>query len=198
MQRLITLAPKKAILSAATLAIGLSGCSLAPSPESVSSPEIDFPRNWSADAPAEASYDQAKYWQALNDPVLTELVEAALANNLDIAQAATRLISAREAIDQARASYYPQLSANAGSSRAIGDGSTSAITTSLGLNASWEIDLFGRIGNSVAAARYDYESSGYSLADLQRAPTGDRPRYAGDPGREPADRALAQPGGSCL
>src|SRR5690606_7104830 len=42
----------------------------------------------------------------------------------------------------------------------------------VGADASWEIDLFGRISGNVAASRADLEAAGYSLADLQRVIVG--------------------------
>ncbi|HSG35458.1 MAG TPA: efflux transporter outer membrane subunit [Sphingomonadaceae bacterium] len=154
------------------LAMALGGCALGPAPGSYSDPEIAFPEEWSEHGSGDASYELASYWQALGDPVLTELVDQAIANNLDIVQAGTRLVQAREGLSQARASLLPSLAATGGASRAVGDGASNDITSNLGLNANWELDLFGRIGSSAQAARFDYESAGYSLADLQRVIAG--------------------------
>lgn len=153
-------------------ALALGGCSLGPDPQSVAQADIDFPESWSAQAAPEAAYDQARYWEALGDPVLTSLVEAALAENLDLAQSAARLIQAKESLDQARAGFFPQLSGSGGANRAVGDGASNDVAFNLGLNASWEVDLFGRIGSSAQAARFDYAAAGYSLGDLQRAIAG--------------------------
>jgi NodT family efflux transporter outer membrane factor (OMF) lipoprotein len=154
------------------LALSLGGCALASGGGAAPDPAIPLPQQWSDTGAAKADYDPATYWQALNDPVLTQLVEEALKNNLDIAQSASRLASAHETLRQAHAAFLPQLSANGSSTRQIGDGSTSDITTSLGLNVSWEIDLFGRLSNSAKATRFDYRAAGYSLGDLQRAIAG--------------------------
>jgi len=158
--------------AAPALAMALGGCSLGPSPESVSDPGIAFPEAWSEQAPAEAAYDLARYWQALDDPLLGELVEAALANNLDLAQSSARLVQAREGLAQARAGYFPQLGADGRATRGIGENVGDDVAFNVGLNASWEVDLFGSVSSSVAAARFDYESAGYDLADLQRAIAG--------------------------
>jgi NodT family efflux transporter outer membrane factor (OMF) lipoprotein len=50
----------------------------------------------------------------------------------------------------------------------VGDFSASQPHLSLGADASWEADLFGRIGSNVAASEADLAAAGYSLADLQR------------------------------
>jgi NodT family efflux transporter outer membrane factor (OMF) lipoprotein len=157
---------------AVLLALALGGCALARGSTAPPDPAIALPAKWSDSGAPKPDYDPAAYWQALNDPVLSQLVEEALKNNLDIAQSASRLASARETLRQAHAAFLPQLSASGSATRALGDGATSEITTSLGLNASWEIDLFGKLGNSANAARFDYQAAGYSLADLQRAIAG--------------------------
>lgn len=164
--------PFRAGVSAIGLALALGGCSLGPDPQSLADPAIDFPQGWSAQGDATAGYDQARYWEALGDPVLTSLVDAALAENLDIAQSAARLVQAKESLDQARAGYFPQISGSGGANRAVGDGASNDVAFNLGLNAGWEADLFGRIGSSAQAARFDYAAAGYSLGDLQRAIAG--------------------------
>ena len=163
---------RTSLAAVSVLALALGGCMLGPGDEVVADAGIPVPTVWSEAGNPELAVNQARYWEALGDPVLAELVELALENNLDLAQAATRLIQARESLDQARASFLPQVSAGANSVRAVGDGSTSAITTTISANASWEIDLFGSIGSSARAASFDYEASGYDLADLQRAIAG--------------------------
>lgn len=159
-------------IPALVLALSLNGCALTPGAGTMPDPAIPLPAQWSDPGSGAAGYDLPTYWQALNDPVLTELVGEALANNLDLAQAGARLAQAHESVVQARASWFPQLSGTGNVSRDVGNGASSDIGVSLGLDASWEADLFGRIGNSVKAARFDYRSAGYSLADLQRAIAG--------------------------
>ncbi|HZF45067.1 MAG TPA: efflux transporter outer membrane subunit [Sphingomonadaceae bacterium] len=161
---------------AALLALGLAGCGTLSGPSAMSDHAIPLPAAWSgqegAEAAPSAAFDDASYWRALGDPALTELVEAALAHNLDLAQSAARLEQSREALAQARAGFLPQLNASGGARQDILDGGGGDPLLNLGVDASWEADLFGRIGNSASAARYDYESAGYSLDDLRRVIAG--------------------------
>ena len=131
-------------------------------------PRLSVPTQWQESDPPPVSVDVAQYWTLLDDPLLTELVEAALANNLDLAQGAARLDQARAQLRSARAGYLPTVSASGGVSRDVLDNSSGDFGFSLGADASWEADLFGQIGGSVNAARADLLGSGYSLADLQR------------------------------
>ena len=156
--------------SAVLLALMLGGCSAIGTPD-IAEHAIALPTEWSDDGEASAAYDNATYWQALGDPALSSLVEQALAQNLDLSQSATRLIQARENLVQARAGFLPQLNASAGGNQGFLDGAGDP-SFNLGVDASWEADLFGRIGGSARAARFDYEAAGFSLADLRRLTAG--------------------------
>ena len=129
---------------------------------------IAIPADWAESDPAPASLDLTAYWRMLDDQLLTEFVEAAMANNLDIAQSAARLDQARAQLRGARAGYFPQLSASGQASRDIGDQARDEVFFTAGLDASWEADLFGRIGADVTASEADLAAAGYSLADLKR------------------------------
>lgn len=133
---------------------------------------IPLPETWVESDVAPVALDLTTYWQLLDDPLLTQFVEAAIANNLDLAQSAARLDQARAQLNSARAAYFPQLSASGSVSRDIGDLARDDLQFSLGVDASWEADLFGRIGSDVAASQADLAAAGYSLADLQRLITG--------------------------
>lgn len=133
---------------------------------------IPLPESWVESDVAPVALDLTTYWQLLDDPLLADFVEAAIANNLDLAQSAARLDQARAQLNTARAGYFPQLSASGSASRDIGDLARDDLQFSLGVDASWEADLFGRIGSDVAASEADLAAAGYSLADLQRLITG--------------------------
>jgi NodT family efflux transporter outer membrane factor (OMF) lipoprotein len=133
---------------------------------------IAIPATWAETAQAPASLDVARYWRLLDDPVLTEFVEAALANNLDLAQSAARLDQARAQLAGTRAGYMPQVFGSARAQQDLLDNAADDPLISLGSDASWELDLFGRIGANVAASQADLAAAGYSLADLQRAIAG--------------------------
>ncbi|WEK48173.1 MAG: efflux transporter outer membrane subunit [Candidatus Andeanibacterium colombiense] len=151
------------------LGTALAGCTaLAPD---MPAHAVPVPARWSDQGDAAATYDDAHYWDALGDPALSALVEQALAQNLDLAQSATRLVQAREQLVQARAGFLPTLNASAGGNQGFLDGAGDP-NFNLGLDASWEADLFGRIGNSARAASFDYEAAGFSLADLRRSIAG--------------------------
>jgi outer membrane protein TolC len=57
------------------------------------------------------------WWLSFDDPILTDLIEKGIKNNLDVQQAVVRVLEARQSIVTARAAGLPSLSGNASYSR---------------------------------------------------------------------------------
>jgi NodT family efflux transporter outer membrane factor (OMF) lipoprotein len=154
----------------AALALATAACA---TPD-LATPEagIPVPDAWVETSVAPAALDLTAYWRLLDDPLLSEFVEAAIANNLDLAQSAARLDQARAQLRGARAGFLPQISGSGRVGRDFGDFSDDDLQFSAGADASWEADLFGRIAADVAGSEADLAAAGYSLADLQRLITG--------------------------
>jgi NodT family efflux transporter outer membrane factor (OMF) lipoprotein len=157
-----------ALAAGAALALAACGTVNVPPPQA----GLPVPTQWTETHAAPASLDLAQYWRMLDDPLLTSFVEAALAGNQDLAQGAARLAQARAQLKGARAGFLPQITGSARGSQDVLEGGSNQPLISLGADASWEADLFGRIGSSVAASQADLAAAGYSLADLQRAIAG--------------------------
>ncbi|NMW30618.1 efflux transporter outer membrane subunit [Altererythrobacter sp. RZ02] len=157
----------KRCLFCAASAAALSGCATGLTNVEPAVSGIAVPQSWATETvPIETDIDQ--YWQLLGDPLLSEFVDQAVQQNLDIAQAAGRLAQARAGLKGAQARRLPQLSATGGARRDVGDFANTDVLFSGGLDASWEADLFGQISNSVTASRADLAAAGYSLGDVQR------------------------------
>ncbi|MFN0060579.1 MAG: efflux transporter outer membrane subunit [Planctomycetota bacterium] len=147
----------------------LTGCRVGPdyNPPPLALPvEYATPR---ADATPPAigdARDLARWWLGFRDPVLTDLIERALAENLDLELAAARLREARAEVGAAVAARYPHAdlaasyersrrSVNTPQSPAIfGDREQSLFRA--GFDASWELDLSGGIARAVEAATADF------------------------------------------
>lgn len=127
-----------------------------------------IPEQWVLAEPSGVDIPLDRYWIMLNDPLVEEFVRRAQSDNLDLAQAVTRLRLARAGLRQARADRVPTITGSGGARRDVGDFATDDVQFSLGADASWEVDLFGRIDASVDAARGDLRAAGYSLGDLER------------------------------
>jgi NodT family efflux transporter outer membrane factor (OMF) lipoprotein len=158
----------------------LSACSVGPDYRPKSAAQLGVPDSWSVTA-APAPEDLTRWWRKFDDPVLGQLVEQAAAANLDVAQAIARLRQAREALVVSRSGLFPSVSGSGGYSRTEtlkGGGTTitlpdGTVTTtdgggrssfSLGLDASYQLDLFGGVRRQVEANRAQYEAAGFDYA----------------------------------
>ena len=175
--------PARLALSLAVLAL-LGGCA---SQQAYERPAMDIPPTYKESStaaqdlwqPAQPGGDQAlptAWWSLYGDATLDALQQQAAAGNQNIAQSVARLRSAQAAVASSSASLLPSLGASASSARSRSGGtvqsdgsSVSRIGTShsLGLNASWELDLWGRISGTVDAARASAQASADDLAAMR-------------------------------
>lgn len=111
--------------------------------------------------------EAALWWQRFGDPVLDALVDKAITNNLDLAQARARLIQARESAVQAGAALLPSASATGSGGRNFISPGADSGSYSLGATASWEVDLFGGNRRNREAARAEARAAGFDLATVR-------------------------------
>jgi len=111
-------------------------------------------------------------WGGFNDPLLIPLIDAAQAASPSLAQATARIARARAARVAAGAALQPQVAAagNASHGRST-PGLPTATSASLGLQAAWELDLFGAAGagRDAAQARLQGAQAGWHEARLSVA-----------------------------
>ena len=138
----------------------LGGCALGPD---YKRPSVVEPSTFRGQETVEASsLADAPWWDVFQDPMLKYLIEEALRRNYDVKIATARVQEARALLGVARSDFYPSLDYGAGVARsnsragALGlPGGQASTTSNLfygTLNASWEIDIWGRIRRSNEAA----------------------------------------------
>ncbi len=141
-------------LAVACAPLALAACAVSVPPPEVAAPA---PTAWqapSAPAPGGSAAQLKAWWQRWDDPLLLSLLEGAQQASPTVAAATTRVAQARQAVVLAGAASSPQLNASAGVGRAVALVNTPpAAQASLGLQASWELDLFG--GQRAAASAAD-------------------------------------------
>ncbi|WP_336970580.1 efflux transporter outer membrane subunit [Sphingobium aromaticiconvertens] len=104
------------------------------------------------------------WWRLYDDPILDDLIERALASNTDLRVASANLAKAQAVLGEARAGRLPTTDLSAGTNygSAVGNFAQAAgdkqWTHSGGLALSWEVDLFGRVGRAISAARADAQA----------------------------------------
>jgi NodT family efflux transporter outer membrane factor (OMF) lipoprotein len=169
-----------AMLAAALAAVLLQACKVGPNYQR---PQEPVPEHYSAAAGApQLSGDQeppSSWWREFHDAELDQLIDQAVAGNLNLKVAYLRIVEARVQVQSARAQGLPSLNASASytreqlglagilKSQGIGNSGPTASSTAqqlissleqpvnlyqLGFDASWEIDLFGKVRRQVEAA----------------------------------------------
>ncbi|MEN9680725.1 MAG: hypothetical protein RLZZ627_618 [Pseudomonadota bacterium] len=152
--------PKSAIFG---IVCTLSGCAVGPD---YVKPSSSVPEHWPSEKEAGARLkpiqesDLETWWRTLNDPVLDELEQRGKAGNLDLKVALTRIDQARAEKLANRASLFPQVGATAAGTyldnvfpRQTNSGTQNQWGFLLtGLDAFWEIDLFGRLRRKLEAS----------------------------------------------
>lgn len=134
---------------------------------------------------------EARWWAAFGDPVLSGLIDRALASSPDMAQAAARVRQAREELAVTRGGRGPQVNASGqasaarlsqnalpsalagalsggpGSSGGIGLPGETFTTYQAGFDAAWEVDLFGGQRSDEAAAGARADAALWSARDAE-------------------------------
>ena len=144
---------------------------------------LETPPGWMAAAPAD-TLTRGAWWTLFNDPVLDQLAPQVAVSNQNVAAAAAAVEESWAAVREQRAAFFPTLSLDAGATRSgvggrtsssgnatstpgvtVGSGSAGGNRFTLGLAASWEPDLWGRIANTVSAAKATAQASEADLAN---------------------------------
>jgi multidrug efflux system outer membrane protein len=148
----------------------LSGCAVGPNYAPPSAAALAVPPQYHYADQNEAPHSPvqlATWWQQFADPTLTDIVNQAIAQNLDISVAISRLRQAREGVVQARSELLPTVTGSAQAGRNFNSATNDTNSFSLGGNAAWEADLFGGIRRNVEASRADAQGAGYDLASVR-------------------------------
>ena len=114
----------------------------------------------------------SNWWQSLGDPLLVELINSAQAASPSVTAAASRIAQARSAVVATGAAAGPTLNAAATAGRGVSQLSVPlASNAQIGLQASWEIDLWGgnRAAQDAAQARLNSSQAGWHEARVSVA-----------------------------
>ncbi len=140
-------------------------------------PDVASPIAWKAATAAEA-LPRGDWWTLFNDASLDDLVTRALAANQTLAAAAARVEQARAAAGIARSNYLPSVGLNPSVSRTRSSETTDnrfpvaeSTTYRAALDASWELDLFGRVRRLSESARAEATASAADFENVRLALT---------------------------
>jgi multidrug efflux system outer membrane protein len=139
----------------------LSGCAGLTGPD-YKRPQVASKQSWSEqDGPLISAADtiQPDWWTGFGDPDLDQLIKQAIAGNIDIRILAARTGVAGAGIEQARAGLLPTIEAGAGTDTSKVTGSSRTTKYSTGGQASWELDIWGKVRKGVEAQEAEYKAS---------------------------------------
>lgn len=151
-----------------SFSLSLAGCaSVGPDYQR---PAIEIPSAWQAKLPhGGETASLVNWWASFDDPVLVSLIESAQARHPSLEKAAAAIDSARAGKRQARAGGLPGATVSGAlsdSGNLQAEGASNSVSRSLGLDASWEVDLFGSVRRSQEAAQAQADAA---VADWHQA-----------------------------
>jgi NodT family efflux transporter outer membrane factor (OMF) lipoprotein len=174
-----------AFVFAATLLI--AGCEVGPN---YKPPQTRVGKFWNAPQPVpttqstdlpttqrsitiEGAQAEQRWWTSFNDPELNSLIDRAIQANLDVRAAEYRIIQARAQRGATASQLYPQVNSGGSYTRAHSAGTqtnnhfdSSYDAWQAGLDATWELDIFGGVRRSVEAADANI---GFAIEDRRDA-----------------------------
>ena len=167
------------LLTACAASALLAACAVgpkapdAPLPPLASGAFVSSPLG-SANGATSTAEARSDWWRLYADPTLDGLIEQAFAQNNELEAAIANLRAVRANLSEARSGLLPTTSTTASGNRsrasaavtpglAPGQDAPEIDTYSVGLDASYEVDLFGRVASTIRAARADVDAQAAAL-----------------------------------
>ena len=155
------------------IVLALAGCAVGPDyrkPDAPVAAQFKELQGWREAQPKD-QLPRGSWWTVFGDAELDRLMQKVEISNQNIRIAEARLRQARAVADQARAGLFPTLTANASVTRSKAPSlsnqpnfATGAVNNyNLGLNAGWELDLWGRVRRSVESGEANWQASAAQL-----------------------------------
>jgi multidrug efflux system outer membrane protein len=144
------------------LVLIMGACTVGPN---YTRPDVDAPSTWRIEESEGKDLANTAWWEQFGDPVLNEPITTALQENKDLMIASASVQEYAGRLTTTRSELFPQIGYDAEASRDRSSErlatspppgvDTEQTTTSVVLNANWEIDLWGRIRRLSESARAD-------------------------------------------
>ena len=172
------------LILVAVILLPAAGCTVGPNFVSPEAPIADKFREASNRSVQSTRQDYRDWWKSFHDPILNRLIQTAYNQNLTLLSAGTRVLQARAILGIAIGEFYPQVQQGAGSliyNRASAATPLSAPnatpaffwTDSVGAQAAWELDFWGKFRRGVESADGAYLASIASYDDVLVSLLGD-------------------------
>ncbi|CAM3589462.1 efflux transporter outer membrane subunit [Polaromonas hydrogenivorans] len=177
-------ASSRPIFTAALLALLLAGCAVGPDYQRPATPDVSAfkeAEGWVAAAPADA-LERGPWWSLFGDPVLDGLAARVEVSNQNVAAAVAAYAQARAVVREQRASLFPTVTLDGGANRSHSSSSSASASSSggrtgnsyqLSIGASWEPDVWGRLGRAVESSAASAQASAADLASARLSAQGE-------------------------
>jgi NodT family efflux transporter outer membrane factor (OMF) lipoprotein len=142
----------------------LAGCAAGPD---YRRPALELPQHYREAGswqPAGQPLPQGDWWAVFHDPQLERLLAGVDVSNQTVLAAQSRYRAASALVRQTRAGEFPAVSGNVSGTRSRSPSGSVGNTAAASLDASWEVDLWGRVGRAVEANAASAQASAADLA----------------------------------
>jgi NodT family efflux transporter outer membrane factor (OMF) lipoprotein len=169
---------KLSVFASITSTAALAACSLAPQynvPDVPTTPAYQSQGPWTAATPSD-QLDRAGWWKLYNEPELDGLEQRLIANNHDLRASYFHYMQAEAYVKQVSSQLYPQVSlgGNVQRDRESDTRPLRGVTSpsdynsaTVGADLEYELDLWGRVRDSVAAGKDESQATKADLASTQ-------------------------------
>ncbi len=137
----------------------LGGCMVGPDYQS---PQSKTTSGWlgsNGQQTAVSEQNLIYWWTSFDDPALTSLIDRAVKNNLNLQQAQARIRQARASRGIAASAFWPSADLSGSVSRSRSSAGVKRNLFQSGLDAIWEVDIFGGIRRGIEAADADIKTA---------------------------------------
>ena len=130
---------------------------------------IDVPANWAVNEAVSNAHATSltTWWMRFDDVLLTQLIQQALQANTNVNSAKAALLEARALRDVAAATLSPTLGSSASAQRSKSGNNNAVNNFKVGLDANWELDIFGANRSGLAASEATALASASGLSNIQ-------------------------------
>jgi len=158
----------KRIAAVCLIYLGLAaGCAVGPNyhrPQFATTPAFKEQGNWKPSEPDDA-LDHGPWWHIFDDPVLDGLEQQIDVSNQNLKSAQDAYRQAQALVAQARAGFWPTISASASRQRSVAaPGSPPRMLNNLSADGSWQLDIWGQTRRSVESNRASAQASAAAVA----------------------------------
>lgn len=147
------------LVTVASAGLMISGCRMVPQRQGVAATAPALVRGAEPTTETAASIADLPWLEIFRDPQLQALIQTALQQNYDLRMTTEKIAATRAQLGISRSAKYPELTlgASATTGKAVGDVKSTFFT--LAPDASYQLDLFGKVRNQIAAAQAQVDES---------------------------------------